>query len=79
MAVRRRLTALGLRDGRRSSPHFALEASNGLSAGQLRLIERGYRRRNGRVLISLARRLGITPGEVKRVAEHHLAERARQE
>ena len=75
VAVRRRLTALGLRNGRRGSPHFALEAANGLSPGQLRLIERAYRRGNGRVLISLARRLGVTPGEVKRVAEQHLAER----
>jgi len=67
-AVRRRLAALGLRRGRGRSPHHAIAARPRLTPAQQRLLAREYRPGNGRVLVSLANRLGLPPGAVKQLA-----------
>jgi hypothetical protein len=67
-AVRRRLAALGLRRGRKRSPHHAIAARPRLTPAQQQLLAREYRSGNGRVLVSLANRLGLPPGAVKHFA-----------
>jgi hypothetical protein len=67
-AVRRRLAALGLRQGRERSPHHATAARPRLTPAQQRLLAREFRTGNGRVLVSLANRLGLPPGAVKHLA-----------
>jgi hypothetical protein len=67
-AVRRRLAALGLRQGCERSPHHPIAARPRLTPAQQRLLAREYRPGNGRVLVSLANRLGLPPGAVKQLA-----------
>jgi hypothetical protein len=67
-AVRRRLAALGLRQGRERSPHHATAARPRLTPAQQRLLAREFRPGNGRGLVSLANRLGLPPGAVKHLA-----------
>jgi hypothetical protein len=67
-AVRRRLAALGLRQGCERSPHYAIAARPRLTPAQQRLLAREYRPGNGRVLVSLGNRLGLPPGAVKQLA-----------
>jgi hypothetical protein len=67
-AVRRRLAALGLRQGRERSPHHPIAARPRLTPAQQRLLAREYRSGNGRVLVSLANRLCLPPGAVKQLA-----------
>jgi hypothetical protein len=67
-AVRRRLAALGLRQGHERSPHHPIAAGPRLTPAQQRLLAREYRPGNGRVLVSLANRLGLPPGAVKQLA-----------
>ena len=63
-AVRRRLAALGPRRGRERSPHYELGASAGLNPAERRELAGGSARR----LLSLSRRLGRSPGALKRMA-----------
>jgi hypothetical protein len=67
-AVRRRLAALGLRQGHERSPHHPIAAGPRLTPAQQRLLAREYRPGNGRVLVSLANRLSLPPGAVKQLA-----------
>jgi hypothetical protein len=67
-AVRRRLAALGLRRGHERSPHHPIAARPRLTPAQQQLLEREFRSGNGRVLVSLANRLGLPPGAVKQLA-----------
>jgi hypothetical protein len=67
-AVGRRLAALGLRRGRERSPHHPIAARPRLTPAQQRLLAREYRSGSGRVLVSLANRLGLPPGAVKHFA-----------
>jgi hypothetical protein len=67
-AVGRRLAALGLRRGRERSPHHPIAARPRLTPAQQRLLAREYRSGGGRVLVSLANRLGLPPGAVKHFA-----------
>jgi hypothetical protein len=67
-AVGRRLTALGLRQGREHSPHHRIAARPRLTPAQQRLLAREFRPDSGRVLVSLANRLGLPPGAVKQLA-----------
>jgi hypothetical protein len=67
-AVGRRLAALSLRQGCERSPHHAIAARPRLTPAQQQLLAREYRPGNGRVLVSLANRLGLPPGAVKRLA-----------
>jgi hypothetical protein len=66
--VRRRLAALGLRQGHERSPHHPIAAGPRLTPAQQRLLAREYRPGNGRVLVSLANRLSLPPGAVKQLA-----------
>ena len=67
-AVGRRLAALGLRQGCERSPHHPIAARPRLTPAQQRLLAREFRPGNGRVLVSLANRLGLPPGAVKQLA-----------
>jgi hypothetical protein len=67
-AVGRRLAALGLRQGCERSPHHPIAARPRLTPAQQRLLAREFRPGNGRVLVSLATRLGLPPGAVKQLA-----------
>jgi hypothetical protein len=67
-AIGRRLAALDLRQGRKRSPHHPIAARPRLTPAQQRLLAREYRPGNGRVLVSLANRLGLPPGAVKHFA-----------
>jgi hypothetical protein len=68
IAVRQRLAALGLREGRQRSPHHPLVQTNGLTPAERRLVSRELAAGSPRRLFALARRLGRTPGELKRLA-----------
>jgi hypothetical protein len=67
-AVGGKLAALGLRQGRERSPHHPIAARPRLTPAQQRLLAREFRPGNGRVLVSLANRLGLPPGAVKQLA-----------
>jgi hypothetical protein len=67
-AVRRRLVALGLRRGRERSPHHPLPPSAEPSPGELRLLARELEEESAGRLLSLSRRLGRSPGALKRIA-----------
>jgi hypothetical protein len=67
-AIGRRQAALDLRQGRNRSPHHPIAAPPRLTPAQQRLLAREYRPGNGRVLVSLANRLGLPPGAVKHLA-----------
>jgi hypothetical protein len=67
-AMGRRLAALDLRQGRKRSLHHPIAAPPRLTPAQQRLLAREYRPGNGRVLVSLANRLGLPPGAVKQLA-----------
>jgi hypothetical protein len=64
-AVLRRMAALGLTS---RSPHRLPPARAGVTAGELRLIEREYLGEGPRRVISLARRLGRSPAELRHLA-----------
>jgi hypothetical protein len=67
-AVRRRLVAIGLRQRCERSPHHPIAARPRPTPAQQRLLVREYQPGNGRVLVSLANRLGLPPGAVKQLA-----------
>jgi hypothetical protein len=67
-AVRRRLAALGPRHGRERSPHHELVASAGLNPAERRLVTRELAGGSARRLLSVSRRLGRSPGALKRMA-----------
>jgi hypothetical protein len=73
IAVRQRIAALGLREGHQRSPHHPPVQTNGLTAAELRLLSRELAAGSPRRLFALARRLGRTPGELKRLAGDPLA------
>jgi hypothetical protein len=66
-AVRRRLAVLGLRRGRERSPHHELVASASLTPAERRLVARELAGGSARRLLSLSRRLGRSPGALKRM------------
>lgn len=67
-AVRRRLVILGLRRDGTRSPHYPVGGQRRLSPAQQRLLAREFQPGNGRMLLSLASRLGLSPGAVKELA-----------
>lgn len=67
-AIAQRLRALGLRDGREGSPHHPVRARGGLTPGQRAVIARELDAGGPRHQLALARRLGVRPSVVRRVA-----------
>lgn len=66
-AISQRLRRLGLRDARERSPHHHVPAHNGLTPGELALVERELRAGGPRRQLALARRLGRQPAEIRAV------------
>ncbi|MGI8623562.1 MAG: hypothetical protein ACR2NB_08755 [Solirubrobacteraceae bacterium] len=66
-AVVARLRRLGLRDGRRRSPHHPAPTTGGLTPGEWRLVDRELRRTSGRGLLALGRRLERSPGALRKL------------
>jgi hypothetical protein len=64
-AVVQRLRRLGLREARRRSPHHLVPARRGLTPGQLATVVRELRDGGPRRRLSLAQRLGVTPGQLR--------------
>jgi len=64
-----RVRQLGLRDGRRRSPHHPAPTDGGLTAGEWRLIDRELARATGRGLQALSHRLERSPAAVRELAE----------
>lgn len=64
-AVVQRLRRLGLRKTRRRSPHHLVPARRGLTPGQLATVVRELRDGGPRRRMSLAQRLGLTPGQLR--------------
>jgi hypothetical protein len=60
-AVMTRLRRLGLREGRRRSPHHPARTDGGFTAGERRLIERELPIATGRRLVALGHRLESSP------------------
>jgi hypothetical protein len=60
---------LGLRDGRRRSPHHPARTDGGLTAGERRLIERELPHATGRRLLALARRLESSSAVIRALAD----------
>lgn len=67
-AIAQRIRALGLRDGRERSPHHPVRARGGLTPGQRAVIAREFDLGGPRQQLALARRLGVRPSVVRRVA-----------
>lgn len=67
-AIAQRLRALGLRGGREGSPHHPARARGGLTPGQRAVIARELDSGGPRHQLALARRLGVRPSIVRRVA-----------
>jgi hypothetical protein len=68
-AVQRRLAVLGLQQDRRRSPHNPVgEWQRHLTPAQRRLLAREFQPGRGRLLLSLASRLRLSPGAVKQLA-----------
>jgi hypothetical protein len=68
-AVVIRLRQLGLRDGRRRSPHHPARTDGGLTAGERRLIERELPHATGRRLLALGRRLDSSPAVIRALVD----------
>lgn len=68
-AVVIRLRRLGLRDGRRRSPHHPARTEGGLTAGERRLIERELPHATGRRLLALGHRLESSPAVIRALAD----------
>jgi hypothetical protein len=68
IAIRQRLAALGIRETRQRSRHHPLVQTNGLTPAERQLVNRELAAGSPRRLFALARRLGRTPGELKRLA-----------
>jgi hypothetical protein len=64
-AISQRLRRLGLRDARERSPHHLVPAHNGLTPGEVALVERELRTGGPRRQLALARRLGRQPAEIR--------------
>jgi hypothetical protein len=64
-----RLRQLGLRDGRRRSPHHPARTDGGLTAGERRLIERELPHATGRRLLALGRRLDSSPAVIRALVD----------
>lgn len=71
-AVVTRLRRLGLRDGRRRSPHPA-PTDGGLTAGEWRLIDRELTRATGRGMVALSHRLERSPAALAGAGLGHAA------
>ncbi|MGH2895366.1 MAG: hypothetical protein ACRDPM_19165, partial [Solirubrobacteraceae bacterium] len=71
-AVAQRLRRLGLREARRRSPHHLVPARRGLTPGQLATVVRELRNGGPRRRLSLAQRLGLTPGQIRLEEPHFL-------
>lgn len=67
-AVAQRLRRLGLRDARERSPHHLVPAHNGLTPGEVAMVERELRSGGPRRQLALARRLGRPPAEIRALA-----------
>jgi hypothetical protein len=67
-AVVARMRQLGLREGSRRSPHHPAPASNGLTAGERRLLKRELARSGDLRLIELGRRFERSPASLRRLA-----------
>lgn len=77
-AVVTRLRRLGLRDGRRRSPHHPAPTSAGLTPGEWRLLDRELRSSTRRDLLALSRRLERSPAAIRAlVRERTAASRSR--
>jgi hypothetical protein len=75
VAVRQRISALGLRERQQRSPHHPPVQTDGLTPAELRLLRSELAAAGPRRLYALARRLGRTPGELKRVAGEGVEQR----
>jgi hypothetical protein len=64
-AVVQRSRRLGLREARRRSPHHLVPARRGLTPGELATVARELRDGGPRRRLSLAQRLGLTPGQLR--------------
>lgn len=71
-AVVQRLRRLGLREARRRSPHHLVPARRGLTPGELATVTRELRAGGPRRRLSLAHRLGLTPGQLRLEEGHFL-------
>lgn len=67
--VEARVRQLGLRDGRRRSPHHPAPTDGGLTAGEWRLLDRELARATGRGLQALSHRLERSPAAIRELAE----------
>ena len=67
--VEARLRELGLRDGRRRSPHHPAPTDGGLTAGERRLIERELPHATRSGLLGLAHRLESSPAVIRALAD----------
>lgn len=68
-AVTRRMRALGVRAGSEGSPHHPVPARAGLTPGQRAVVARELDAGGPRRQMALARRLGVRPSVVRRVAD----------
>ena len=68
-AVARRMRALGVRAGSEGSPHHPVVARGGLTPGQRAVIARELDAGGPRHQLALARRLGVRPDVIRRVAD----------
>jgi hypothetical protein len=75
-AITQRMRAIGLRDGREGSPHRTVRARGGLTPGQRAVIARELDPGDPRHQLALARRLGVRPNVVRRVANGLLSTEA---
>jgi hypothetical protein len=69
LAVVARLRRLGLRAGRRRSPHHPSPVNNGLSPGERALLDRELRKRGDRAILVLEHRLGSDGAALRRAAQ----------
>jgi hypothetical protein len=69
LAVVARLRRLGLRTGRRRSPHHPSPLNNGLSPGERALVDRELRKRGERAILVLEHRLGSEGAALARAAQ----------
>jgi hypothetical protein len=67
-AIVARLRKLGLRDGRRGSPHHPSPRNGGLSPGERVLVDRELRARGDRAVLIIERRLGRDGAALRRAA-----------
>ena len=74
--VAARARQLGLRDGRRRSPHHPAPTDGGLTAGEWRLMDRELARARGRGLQALSHRLGRSPAAIRELAEQRVRDSA---